>query len=63
METSCLTDGKIMCSTSIPQGHDANQIRLQCILKKTCGYHGNALSDTEKKNILYITQIASYTQN
>ena len=62
MATSCLTDGKIMCSTFIPQGHDANQIRLQCILKKTCGYHGNVLSE-EKNNILYITQIASNTQN
>ena len=24
------------------------------ILKKVCGYHGNALSDTDKKNILNI---------
>ena len=75
--TLCLTDTKIMCFTFIPQGHNGNQIWLRLlqncgntcsslcnILKKTWSCHGNALSDTDKNNILHIyTQIASYTQN
>ena len=75
MATLRLTNTQIICSTSIPQGHNVYQIwfqllqncessSLHMILKKICSYHGNALSSINTKRVLHnYTSKSSYILN